>query len=81
MQPAEASSQICVCDDQRLFNLVVCPLCLFSYCVHVLIQVVSVELDHHVRTEEAEGHSRGSLAPCLPPLQPIGGLGWALAGR
>ncbi|KAI9531331.1 hypothetical protein NQZ68_000829 [Dissostichus eleginoides] len=34
-----------------------------------------------VRTEEAIGYAKGVPAPCLPLLQPIGGLGRALAGR
>lgn len=37
--------------------------------------------DHARRTEETEGGARGFQAPCPPLLQPIGGLGWAHAGR
>lgn len=37
--------------------------------------------DVHARTEEARRAARGSPAPCPPLLQPVGGLGWALAGR
>ncbi|KAJ4934889.1 hypothetical protein JOQ06_007670 [Pogonophryne albipinna] len=42
---------------------------------------VAAEQRDGVRTEEAKGYARGFPAPCLPLLQPIGGLGRALAGR
>lgn len=37
--------------------------------------------DVHTGTEETKGAAPGSPAPCPPLLQPIEGLGWALAGR
>lgn len=82
MRPNEApSASICVC---RSFPL-------RSGCLFSLLMPSSHPRSHagsccgvpdvHARTEEAKGAARGSPAPCPPLLLPIGGLGWALAGR